>query len=319
MGILLKDALLANYDAETLKEISGMNAGSPEELAKAAAEILLKPDVMADRMKFLHDQDLTFFEVACRGETSVAKANYASADRIRDLLYGFADPRTMRFTVPDDVVHVYREIKTEAFDEKRKKMSWLNDCIRLVPLFYGAVRVTDFCRLYRQNRERQEDDGEIILRLLPELKKSRPVRIHTAGGELVSDDIEQSGGLDKIRQLHKEYPVRFPTAAEIKNITADFYPSDSASYKKLKKALIRETGRDADYADAFLELIFVNMAAGCNYDDLVRLLNEDGMTVSDEMKRRLRPLMHEAWMDTRCLMFNGERPRKAAPHLSYLF
>lgn len=316
----LKDALLQNYDADVLKMIVwDQKKERPDELAEAAAERLLQPDVMRRKMMFLHDDDISFFEYACKGKTSVAKANYVSADRIREANYGFVTDMNMTFRIPDDVVSVYEQINEPSFHEKRRKMSWLLDCAKLIPLFYGIITVGDFSRLYRRNPKRSESDEEIVLVLLPELFRYAETNLVLHGNELISSDLEKTGNMDKIRQLHREYPISFPTYAEIKNITEDFYPSGSQSYRKLKQRMIRMFSMSSEKADAMLEVVFVNIAVGCQYDDIADYLSNNGLKMTDDQRRQLKSVMQETWLDTRCLMFNGQRPSVAAPQMLYVF
>lgn len=320
MTYFLKDALLQNYDAETLKGIVPEMADStPAELARAAAERLLQPEVMRRRMMFLHDDDIAFFNYACRGKTSVAKANYAAADRLRELNYGFVTDARMTFRIPDDVVSAFEGIDDDAFRLKRQKMSWLLDCARLVPLFYSVMSAGDFCRLYRRKKERQESNEEILIVMLPELFRNADPKLVLQGGELIHQGLLESGNIGKIRQLHREYPVSFPSYGEIRNITADFYPSSAASYKKLKQIMIRLLSVSPETAEAMLEAVFINIAVGTDCDYIFEVLAQHGLAVNDAQKDELKPYMLDAWLDTRCLMFNGECPRRAAPQLSYLF
>ena len=68
----LKDALLQNYDADVLKMIVwDQKKERPDELAEAAAERLLQPEVMRRKMMFLHDDDISFFEYACKGKENL--------------------------------------------------------------------------------------------------------------------------------------------------------------------------------------------------------------------------------------------------------
>ena len=83
--------------------------------------------------------------------------------------------------------------------------------------------------------------------------------------------------------------------------------------------MIRMFSMSSEKADAMLEVVFVNIAVGCQYDDIADYLSNNGLKMTDDQRRQLKSVMQETWLDTRCLMFNGQRPSVAAPQMLYVF
>lgn len=321
----LKEALLSVHDSEWLMEFaktSGLKElNTPEETADVISETLLDPQIMMENMITLHDEDIDFIRYCLKQDQPFLPSSgyYDSADRLRDLQYGFVVDENMHFVMPDDVKKAYQKIDTPAFHQKRKKMAWLNDCVSLIPYLYAILSVGDLGTLYRKHRGFEETNEEIVMRMLPELSGRPHFPCALEGNELITKGLKESGQEKRLREIHETIPVSFPSYGEIKDLIQNGYPSKETSWKKLRHTLIHDFRVSDTFIDALLNGIWMYIATGNAFSDTLKMIRNESVPVRKEQEESLKAVMTEAWNHTRMIMCNGDTPEHAMPYTSYIF
>ena len=324
MELLLKDALLMSHDrmwlADTARSFGLTPEADPVLTAEKLAGIMLDPENLFGRMLVLNDNDISFFEYVIRNKTvHPASANYRSADRLRHLDLAAIVNAKRDLAVPDDLAAVYQSFDLNAFHGLRRKVSWLFDCVSLIPNFYGFLAIHDLCDMYRRKKGMDDDNAAIVMRLLPYVIHHPDCLCIREGNEIITIGLNDAGNEAKLRELHESIPLVIPSYSEIKDILDHRYPSRNPAYAKLNRYLIRQLNQSEYYAEALMEAIFRYIGYGNTFDDIMEMFAAEQIEVSPEQRQDLKNLMADAWDTTRMLMCNGHRPCDVMPGNRQIF
>ena len=321
----LKDVLLTVHDPQWLMDFA-KTAGlkevkSPAETAEVISETLLDPQIMEQNMLVLHDEDIDFIHYCLKQDQPFlpSRVYYASADRLRDMQYGFVTGQSMYFIMPEDVKEVFRKIDTPSFHDRRKRVSWLNDCISLIPYLYAILSTGDLCTLYRKHRGFDESNEEIILTMLEPLKERHDFPCVLRKNELITKGLQETGQEERLREIHETLPVVFPSCGEIRDLTEKGYPVRSKTWQKLKTYLIHDLKVSDEFIDPLLNGIWMYLATGNAFSDTLKMIRHESIPVNEEQEPELKRIMSQAWNDTRMIMCNGDTPAHAMPYSEYIF
>ena len=324
MELLLKDALLMSHDTAWLEQTASVTGieydPDPVVTSERLAARMLDPENLASRMLVLNDNDISFFEYVMRtGSVHPASVNYRSADRLRRLDLSFITDAKRNLSVPDDLSAVYRQFDPKTFHALRKKVSWLFDCVSLVPNFYGFITIHDLCDMYRLKKGMDDDNTAIVMTLLPHVIHHPDCLCTREGNEIITIGLNEAGNEAKLRELHENIPLELPSFSEIKDILDHRYPSRSKAYAALHRYLLRELHQNEYYAEALLEAVFRYIGYGNTFADIMEMFAAENIPVSDRQRQDLRFLLAEAWDTTRMLMCNGHRPCDVMPGNRQIF
>ncbi len=321
--MLLKEMLVRTKNPSSLKDF-GRDAGLDEglsvmDIAGRIADSLLAE--MPERMLILRDDDIAFFEnsLAKTKPFVPAKANYANADRIRYLDYGAAIDKEMHFVIPEDVKETYQKINTLQWQDKRRKISWLYECMSLIPSLYAIINVKDLCSLYRKRHGFQETDKEIMTMLQQLLDRREDCPVYLEGEDLVVNGLKETGQEEKIRRLHENMPAGFPSYSEMKDILDNRYPAKEKTYQQLKTYFLHQIRVHEDFIDALMEAVYQFIATGNTFSDTLKMIRNEQIPISKDDEKELEEYMTRAWDHTRMLMCNGRRPCEIMPGNTYIF
>ena len=310
----LKNALIETRgDAWVRSTAEQFGLPADEDIAVTAeqlAEKLLSEDCLKGRMLTLHDNDIRFLEYVIRsgGKLIPVRANYASADQLRNLSYAFVPWGSMTMELADELADAYAAINTPEYHELRRRTAWLYDCMTISAQIHGIISISDFCTLYRRHPDFDEPNEEIIMRLLRQLKRWHELPMEQKEGELIVKGLAETGHEAKLRILHQQVPAGIPSYSEMKDILQNGYPSRVKEYRVLKTFLIRETLVREDYASAVLELLWKLISSGNTWAEILDILHGQAVPVPAGAEETLKARMADAWEVTRMLMCNGHAP-----------
>ncbi|MBR4164272.1 MAG: hypothetical protein IKR11_12170 [Solobacterium sp.] len=322
MELLLKDCLAMKHDlawVEAFRKQTDKESLSVDEALEYIAKDFCDPLIMEKRLMVLNDDDISFFEMAMKKDIIPAPANYGSADKICNMDYAFAFGEQMILHVPEDVRKAYEAINTKAFHERRKKISWLKDCVDLSTVIYGVIRVSDLCRLYRKRKGFEEKDEQILLNMLPDLMRNHDCNVVIKERYMMDIGIADSPFEEKIKYIQKRNPISFPSYSEMKDMIENGYPSKSNAYQKLKSFFYHNMHYQEDYLVALLSALWKPIAKGYTYSELKAYLKELNINLEDTSEPLFRMICKEVWEDTRTLLCNGNKPKIAMPNSTYIF
>ena len=324
MELLLKDALLMSHDTAWLEQTASVTGieynPDPVVTSERLAARMLDPENLASRMLVLNDNDISFFEYVMRtGSVHPASVNYRSADRLRRLDLSFITDAKRNLSVPDDLSAVYRQFDPKTFHALRKKVSWLFDCVSLVPNFYGFITIHDLCDMYRLKKGMDDDNTAIVMTLLPHVIHHPDCLCTREGNEIITIGLNEAGNEAKLRELHENIPLELPSFSEIKDILDHRYPSRSKAYAALHRYLLRELHQNEYYAEALLEAVFRYIGYGNTFADIMEMFAAENIPVSDRQRQDLRFLLADAGDTTRMLMCSAHRPCDVMPGNRQIF
>ena len=318
MAITMKNALQRMYRHdwfEQQREVLEIPPGA--DVTDAAAAFYADPVRIENKLLQLHDDEVSLLEKLIREDVMIpALSNYRNAQKLITSELACIMGSDMSLGIIDEVKEVYGSLDPVQFSAMRRKVSWLCDCVHMIPFLYGILPLRDLCTLYRKRKGFDDPNEEIILKLYKRITDN-PVILQNS--ELYTAGLNDAGNEAKLRQLHKNLPVSFPSYGEIKDVIENGYPSRSEPYKKLKRFLIRDLKQDPSYAEAMMEAVYNYIAKGNTCRDILDLFNQEDIQMNETQKKAVISLLGDCWDDTRMLMVRGARPRDVMPGNRHIF
>ncbi len=306
----LKNCLLGRYTAVELRDKARRIGLSGEEnsiaCAQKLAESMLKIDNFRNVLLLLHDDEIRFMDQACAKEEGFrpAESQYGAADALFRLDYGFIVSGSREFVIPADVRLAYQHIRTDEFEKKRKKMSWLADCVRMIPVIYLTLEEKDLYRMYGKRKNFEESDSELKT-LLDEYLKMSDCPCVRKGDILISKVLEEKGITGKILKIQEKMPANLVPYSEVRQITEHGYPYTEKEWKLLKKFFVRKCGCTADYADMACGVVWMELAAGADPEMIGEDLAASEITVPESERKNLENMISLIRLNVRMSYYRG--------------
>ncbi len=306
----LKNCLLGRYTAADLRKKAEEQGISGEEnsivCAQKISDSMLNIANFRNVLLLLHDDEIRFLDQACAKEEGFrpAESQYAAADRLFQLDYGFIVSGTREFVIPSDVKLAYHHIRTDAFEKKRRKMSWLADCVRMIPLIYLTLDEKDLYQLYRKRKGYEESDEELE-GLLSEYLRMSDCPCIRKDGVLISKVLEEKGVTEEILKMQKDMPPNLVPYSEVRQIMDHGYPHTEKEWKQLKKFFIRKCGCAVDYADVACSVVWMELAAGADFSLIAEDLAASGIVIPESESRNLENMIRLIRLNVRMSYYRG--------------
>lgn len=318
MAITMKNALQLMYRDEWFEKSSEILGIIPDEnMFDNVSAFYADPPFIENRLLQLHDDEVRLLEALIRQDILIpSENNHRCAERLITTELACILHADLSLGIIDEVRDVYSSLDLKEFNELRTKVSWLTDCLHIIPFMYGILPVKDLCDLYRKRKGFDDTNEEILFSLYRRITDN-PVSLNK--NELCTEGLNEAGNEAKLRQIHKSLPVSLPSYAEIRDITENGYPSHSKPYMKLKRFFIRELKQEPAYADALMEMVYNFIAKGNPYQSILEVIEHENIEMDAFRKLQLRSLIGDCWDDTRMLMARGARPVDLHMDKNYIF
>ncbi len=254
--------ILSFYQRNELEELAKMlgvlisKKSLKEDAARLLEETLLNHEFLYRHFISLTDQETAAFEAAMKagGILKIIDEQASDYQALIDTGYVFYSSDDY-ILVGTEVMEAYRGINTPEFHEKRKKVSYLRQCLeKIVPLYYSLLPIRKFTRICRRN-----NDPQIRAEEVPELLSLIPDSMHHC---IIKDDaiwtnqlIEDPDALAYIKGVQKDKPYYIMRGEEIDEILQYGYPRNNKAYRRLKEYLLSEMKADPQVIETVLKKI----------------------------------------------------------------
>lgn len=294
------------YEIAKKKGIKGISKCNKEELIQKLTEDLCRTEKAKAYFSCLLDEQIEEFEKA-----AAQKGLYYSENMtyLWDLYAGayIGVLSDGRIQVPQEVSRIYRELATEAFHEKRQRISFLLACLRTSGFLHGIAPISVVLKMVNQvcRPAMTADELKELLEEIPtELKE------HVLVDDMIYHEMLYPNDRNLLAvQKNKAYYI--PTEEEIRDFNLHRYFSKNEEIETFKGYLMAQMDFDRDEADEAAEKIQRAMSGAERIGEVVKLLGELGiepetMKDAEKLKKRVTAL----WNKTRMLIHRGYTPEE---------
>ncbi|MEE3392845.1 MAG: hypothetical protein VZR00_05105 [Lachnospiraceae bacterium] len=311
-------------ETEALDEVS-------EKLLDDLSAFLLEKDHLQQNFYMFNDKEIDIIKRASSGPVDLesSRTDLRAALKVEQMSYGFIVyyGEKAKFTVPDEVQKVYREIDSDVFDAKRKKLSWLYECLGFCEQFYGITPVDELQKVYNSRPKFQASMQDIMdmYAELPSYRMSSILSSPIEGDEspvniFVSNIFMDDRNLHVLMQTQKECDFKEFSYDQVKDYLDNGYLSGTLEYKELLKFFQRDLDLDFTDADKLSQFIWKEFATGAPFeplfDEIIRRLEspsidsagKGAVIVTEPDKDELKSLMYKASGHTNSILYRGNMP-----------
>lgn len=301
--LMLKDALLLENDDELLNMMADEYGIAPsedeEDTVEAIASYLLKPEKMKQMILGAREGPAELIEKLMEHpETELSDEDMdllEDCGDLEDCLLFEADGRVL---VPEDVAEVWRQVRTEEFEEKRKKHVWLRGCLETAAYYYGVFDINVLVRLAGQSSSLKLRKEEIY-ELLDEMPECRNLFLRY-GDRFVERDLAINDFWKELVNKQDDYPFVIPSEQEIQDIDFYHYPYHEAGWRDLREFIV---GSEMEFvASDILPVLFHRMTIEDNEEDVENILEQEDVMPDDDDFSRIWALIYG---NTRLLALRG--------------
>lgn len=311
--VTVKGYLMA-YGKEDLKEIAEelhlrrYKDLKKEELAEKIRNEILQTDTMRRRLLLLDEEEMEAFEEAVqRGCCYRPKKDILDKlETLYDLNY-IAIYSDDNVAVPAEVAEVYQKINTPEYRLLRKQVSWMYKCLRIVEMLYVVAPVKIVYRIYRKHPGCKVSREEFlkIFEQVPEDKNPCVVR----GDRIIYKEVLKENLYLELEQRQEGKEFYIPTEEEIKDYTANRYPSEDSHYQRMEQFLQKELQLDEDYVKELMPIFWNTISMGYGFSDIMDILNEQEIIFpSSAAAEQFAQAVMEANNHTRMWVHRGHTP-----------
>lgn len=306
-------AMLEDYTKQDIQEIAafhgmkGYTRYAKGELAQITAEHMMSPEVLEAFFAVLRDCEIEVLEKTLKNGGTFGIQDTENTDDFERLIYaGYAFlNEDDSVSVPADLAGVYESINTEAFQERRKTISFLYDCMVTSELLYGAAPLSIVARMFNEKKAGMTIDEKTVLETAERLPQGLMtfgiqdnLLIHQA---FLQDDIYKN----LIRaQGNKAYYM--PSLEEISDYSAYGFLRNEPHLVKLEAYLTDTMSIEAEDACNACGKIQSAIGNGCKLEEVFHLLEQEtgAAKTSDELSK----LVNDVWNHTRMVANRGYTP-----------
>lgn len=314
LEILLKDILL-NYEKEELKNfgrelhlrISSLNK---DMLAEKIANEMLMGDVMRKSFLILRDEEISAWEACIRQNECFRPSAHTLAflERIyeRKYLVIYDDDYV---DIPKDVIQKYHKINTPEFQNLRRQVAWMLDCLWMHARIYGSAPVSVMIRMYRKRQGFHVNREEwcSIFDRIPEPEQQWVLD----QDKVITKALFEREAYRKVEAMQGSREFYIPDAEEIMDCSRNGYPSQNPHYQNLKCFFLERLELEEIRADNMLRLAWNRLPAGYQIPEIMRRLRDAGIELKRAKDREtLTRLLEDVSDHTRMMKYRGYTPRE---------
>lgn len=309
--------ILDFYNENDLEEVA-KHQGIPlntkdtkEDRINRIAEKLLDPDVL-----YRHFLSLTDAEIAVFEDTMSAGGILKFPPEKEDDIRPMDDAGYVFYSIDDEVIiateimEAYRKISTPEFHARRKKVSYLRQCLmNVVPVYYSLLPIRKFTRICRRSAEPQIRADEVpeLLALIPDSLHDCVIREDTI---YASEIIRDSEKMQYIRSIQGDKPYYIMKEDEIDEILQYEYPRSRKSYRNFRDYLITEMKVDPDKAEEVLKPVHRLIALSYRMQKFFDTLKEHDIIPTEKQANELAKHFMALMGDTRTVYNRGYTPQE---------
>ena len=289
----LYEGLLAAKDDAWFARFS--HGGEKQAAAEAMEQQILSPSFFRGYVLVLNDAVWKLLTNVPEKPVPLMRGQFRSAEILHNMNLGCMKT-DHTFELYEGVRDALTQVDTDDFQKERHQVSWVYDCLRLIPGLYGYLEEADFVRLCAVSPRWHGDAAALADMVLENYRTG----VRKEDGGYRSLDKDEPVFRKLLDTIHEQLPVSIPSYKACMDLIVYGYPTDSDAYRKLAGKLIRAGLADQRNVEQVLAYVHLMLQNGNRYEDFQK----------GELYIISPRVMSDCWLDTRGFLFNG-----AVPHL----
>ncbi len=286
------------------KGVKGISRCSKQALIKKVVDFMLQPEIMERYFGYLLDKEIEDFETLIKEPEKQELSELKYLSKLYEPSYiGMLDIGV--YGVTKDVAEVYKSIRTEEFEQKRKRNSYLLSCLRAAALLYGITPVKIILEMMKTNSKIEITEEEVrkeLEQLPPEYND------YIIVGDMIYFEMLYPDDRGLLRaQAGKEYYI--PTMEEIIDLGTLSCLPNQKELKKLVYFLQHQLGLFKEHAEWVGKIIQTRICGDCEINDIFEFLEEEEICIENQRQlEKLTELIKDLWNHTRMIVNRGFTP-----------
>lgn len=285
---------------------------SKDKAVQKVAGHMVKPDVLKDYFIKLDDERIQAWDNAV-----TAKKYYKPSEEEWEVLEPFYDDFYLAMynngtvEVPFEVAEEYNKMNTPEFEERRKQVTWMMDCLYIHTTIYGVAPASVVMRMYRKRPGYRLKQSEFLSVFQDIPKEYNPCVLY--GDKVIRKAFAETGYYEKLERIQEPWEFFIPEADEIRDCCRNGYPSRERHYGEIRTFLTEKCSMDGEDVKEWLAEIWQWTTQGYSVQEIEKQLKGEGLVFGDKKKRKeFLDLLNKAQEYTRCLRYRGNRKRDCA-------
>lgn len=284
MKISVYDKLL-EYKVDVLKELAKLLALKnysklkKKDLVDKIAERILDEEHAELMFLLTRDEEISLFEGACNGETTIKEEQLKAFDFLYGKGYIFVSSN-LNVTVTDDVKEVYNRINTSEFKAKRERFQLISDYCRAAVRLYGVVPVEKLIEIFNGHNEIEATLEEFMNACEGSDVKNDVFTFHD--GFVVGIELLENDGYVYLLKAQEDKPYYIPSKNEFLKYNEEIYFEITPQFNRLKECILAlELTKDEELAYSICEGVQIAIILGAEVNDLFEEFEYKGVTIKN--------------------------------------
>ncbi len=315
--LLSMDYLLKCYPRADLQEmarnqrLSVSSGDTKEQLSKALANHLLKPETIRCHFSLLNDKETEAFESVLnkKGPVQILPKQEDDFDTLRETGYVFIGEDLMT-DIPEELHSLYPDICGAAFHEHRRKINWIRNCLnRIVPPYYSMIPMRKLSRICRRTNPPviQAEEVPDLVMAIPEDYCRCAVRDGVVYSKQLIEDPEM---LQYVKKVQADKPYYIMKEKEIEELLEYGYPPKDAGYRRFKDYLSETLGKAPETADKIVRHLHDAMAFSYKTEKYYEILSSYGIRLTRAQLMEIQPMLQDMSNSTPTFYNRGYTPNR---------
>lgn len=309
MKISVYDKLL-EYKVDVLKELAKLLALKnysklkKKDLVDKIAERILDEEHAELMFLLTRDEEISLFEGACNGETTIKEEQLKAFDFLYGKGYIFVSSN-LNVTVTDDVKEVYNRINTSEFKAKRERFQLISDYCRAAVRLYGVVPVEKLIEIFNGHNEIEATLEEFMNACEGSDVKNDAFTFHD--GFVVGIELLENDGYVHLLKAQEDKPYYIPSKNEFLKYNEEIYFEITPQFNRLKECILAlELTKDEELAYSICEGVQIAIILGAEVNDLFEEFEYKGVTIKNRKQvEKLLPHIGNLMNHTRGIWNRG--------------
>lgn len=265
------------YEIAKEKGLKGVSSYGKKKLISCLTTYMLQPEIAREYFIWLNDEEIKEFEKAGNIKGLYYADDYDNLLRLYEAGYiGMVDGGEV--TIPKDVYELYQAMKTQEFEEERKKKSYLYSCLKAISSLYAIAPMSVLLQLIEKNKKINMSESEIIAAIY-----SIPVEynewIFISGVIYNKEYYPDDFGLLRA-QGDKAFYI--PSLNEIISYGKKGYRKDSTECAKLKSFMMTKMDASSELADLACAMMQQRISVECSMQEILNVIDDVNLYIKKQ-------------------------------------
>ncbi len=300
------------YDKNSLLEIgrrhhvSGLSKLKKEELVDQIIDRILDKEAMSSYFLCARDSEIDLFEQIIAGNHKVPDSKSEEMDFLYAGGYVTAGADDS-FMAAAEVIKAYKTWKTPEFEETRRRLSKISDCLLAANTLYAVTPPSVVLETFNKYEDTKLTHNELLQAY--ELLLPYRCLVEYVDGNFADGALIEQNGLKELLKMQKKVPYYIPDLSEIRSMADNSGFIMTKELDRFGSFLIEEMNVPEDRIPYILHQVQAEISTGGQLQDVIDDLEEaEVIFENDEQTKAFSSIINDVWNHTRMVLNRGHKP-----------